>query len=203
MSDSLVFGIGLFIAILCAIFLYITVWGITHPTETGSIQPPPRSPDISPVSGHPLRILFATDGSPCSDRALQSVAVRPWPAGSEIEVVSVAYTHIPLVPEPTLTGAAGYVDALNLERADAPVRAKRAEEYLRAQTVMPVTTRVLEGNPGKAIVEEAERWQADLVIVGSHGYGSVKRALLGSVSQHLALHAHCSVEIMRCPHNPA
>ena len=47
------------------------------------------------------------------------------------------------------------------------------------------------------IVEEAERWGADLILVGSHGYGSVKRFMLGSVSQAVATHAPCSVEIVR------
>jgi nucleotide-binding universal stress UspA family protein len=53
------------------------------------------------------------------------------------------------------------------------------------------------------ILEEAERWQADLIVVGSHGFGPVKRRLLGSVSQAIALHAHYSVEIVRCPHPAA
>ncbi len=47
------------------------------------------------------------------------------------------------------------------------------------------------------ILEEAENLETDLIIVGSHGYGAVKRFLLGSVSQAVALHAKCSVEIVR------
>jgi nucleotide-binding universal stress UspA family protein len=47
-------------------------------------------------------------------------------------------------------------------------------------------------------VDEAEEWDADLIVVGSHGYQSWERMLLGSVSQSVAAHAECSVEIVRC-----
>ena len=58
---------------------------------------------------------------------------------------------------------------------------------------------VPDGSPKRIIVEEAETWGADLVVVGSHGYRSWERMLLGSVSQAVAAHAECSVEIVRCP----
>jgi nucleotide-binding universal stress UspA family protein len=46
-------------------------------------------------------------------------------------------------------------------------------------------------------LDEAEKWEADLIVVGSHGYQGFKRFLLGSVAQAIASHAHCSVEIAR------
>jgi nucleotide-binding universal stress UspA family protein len=54
----------------------------------------------------------------------------------------------------------------------------------------------LEG-PKAAILDEAERWQADLIVVGSHSHGRLDRFLLGSVSETLALYASCSVEVFR------
>jgi nucleotide-binding universal stress UspA family protein len=95
---------------------------------------------------------------------------------------------------------AAHVDALEAEGLRAPQRAARAERCLAGKPGLTVTSAVLEGNPPEAILDEAERWGADLVVVGSHGYGPVKRRLLGSVSQAVALHAACSVEIVRCPH---
>jgi nucleotide-binding universal stress UspA family protein len=47
-------------------------------------------------------------------------------------------------------------------------------------------------------VAEAEAWGADLIMLGSQGYGAVARFVLGSVSHAVASHAHCSVEIVRC-----
>jgi nucleotide-binding universal stress UspA family protein len=43
----------------------------------------------------------------------------------------------------------------------------------------------------------ADLWGADLIVVGSHGRRGVDRYLMGSVSEAVALHAHCSVEVVR------
>ena len=63
-----------------------------------------------------------------------------------------------------------------------------------------VTGNVLPGSPRSIILEEAERWSADLIVVGSHGYGTWHRFLLGSVSQAVVSHAKCSVEVVRIRH---
>ncbi len=75
--------------------------------------------------------------------------------------------------------------------------AKVAEEIANKAPGLQVSTQVLEGSPKKMIVEEAERWGADLILVGSHGHGPAERFLLGSVAQAVAVHAPCSVEIVR------
>jgi nucleotide-binding universal stress UspA family protein len=55
------------------------------------------------------------------------------------------------------------------------------------------------GHPTSRIVDAAEEWHADLIVVGSHGRRGLERFLLGSVSEVVARHAHCSVEIIRIP----
>jgi nucleotide-binding universal stress UspA family protein len=60
-----------------------------------------------------------------------------------------------------------------------------------------VKTKVVNDLPKRAIIAEAERLGADLILVGSHGYGPKQRFLLGSVSHAMALYAPCSVEIVR------
>jgi nucleotide-binding universal stress UspA family protein len=54
--------------------------------------------------------------------------------------------------------------------------------------------------PKELILSEAAEWNAGLLVVGSHGRRGVNRFLLGSVSEAIALHAKCSVEIVRVPH---
>jgi len=60
-----------------------------------------------------------------------------------------------------------------------------------------------EGHPKDKILDEAEQWGADLIVVGSHGYGAVRRLFLGSVSLAVAINAPCSVEIVRVPFHAA
>jgi nucleotide-binding universal stress UspA family protein len=56
---------------------------------------------------------------------------------------------------------------------------------------------VLLERPAKIILDEADQWDPDLIVVGSHGRHGVGRFLLGSVSEAVAMHAHCSVEVVR------
>jgi nucleotide-binding universal stress UspA family protein len=146
-----------------------------------------------------MRILLATDGSPCSEAAVNEVATRPWPSNSEFKIISAF--QIPLSPTPEVWAIQPeYYD--EMERAvreqtqkvvdGASARLKKA----LGQSVI-VTGHVLPGSPQSVILEEAEGWKADLIVVGSHGYGTWHRLVLGSVSQAVVLHAKCSVEVVR------
>ena len=62
---------------------------------------------------------------------------------------------------------------------------------------VPIESIVEVGEPGPAICEVADRVDADLVVVGSHGHGWLQRVLIGSVSTHVLHHAPCPVLVMR------
>lgn len=66
---------------------------------------------------------------------------------------------------------------------------------------MVVDGESLPGPPRIVILDEAETWGADLIVVGSHGYRAWERFLLGSVSQSVVSHANCCVEVVRCPNS--
>ena len=148
-----------------------------------------------------MKILLAIDGSPCSELAVTEVARRPWPDDSQLKVVSVIEPPGALTAEPYM-GVGGYFDEVErLKRQQAEEVLAQAAELLRAgagTAQMGITTEALTGSPKRTIVEQAEEWGADLIVVGSHGYHTWERMLLGSVSQSVAAHALCSVEIVRC-----
>jgi nucleotide-binding universal stress UspA family protein len=56
-----------------------------------------------------------------------------------------------------------------------------------------------DAEPRHGIVDEARRWKADLIVMGSHGRSGFDRLLLGSVAEGVLRHAPCSVEIVREP----
>src|SRR5436309_8385423 len=99
-----------------------------------------------------MKILLATDGSPCSERAVEETARRPWPADSQVRIVSVVEPPAPLVAEPYM-GVSNYfeeVEALKKKQAEEAVG--RAEKKLRAGGLQ-VSTEVLVGSPKRRIVE--------------------------------------------------
>jgi nucleotide-binding universal stress UspA family protein len=55
---------------------------------------------------------------------------------------------------------------------------------------------LVQGPPAKVVLDEARRLEVDMIIIGSHGYGAVARALLGSVSAGVVRHAQCPVLVV-------
>lgn len=142
-----------------------------------------------------MRLLVATDGSPCSLEAARSVALRPWPAGSRVRVVSIAQPVGPLAsPWAIPSGAEARLEKESRKAAGEAVEAARGE---LARAELSLSGTVLTGDPRSRLIEDCRDWQADLVIVGSHGRHGVDRLLLGSVSEAVAVHAPCSVEVVR------
>ncbi|MQM21595.1 hypothetical protein Taro_054638 [Colocasia esculenta] len=87
------------------------------------------------------------------------------------------------------------MDRCSSEVADAVVaRAKQACQGLRN---VKVETKVEAGNPRDVICETVEKVGADTLVMGSHGYGPIKRAFMGSVSSHCAKHVKCPVLIVK------
>jgi len=145
----------------------------------------------------PTRILVAVDGSHGSMTAAREVARRPWPPQSLIRILYVnedgpecaPTREFPLVPNGlprSLRDAAGHA----LEKAAAPFDAA-------SRSAVSVQTAVRGVRSSEAILAEAEAWNADLIVVGSHGKGSLERVLLGSVSTAVTARARCSVEVVR------
>jgi nucleotide-binding universal stress UspA family protein len=145
-----------------------------------------------------MRILLATDGSPCSEAAVEEVCRRAWPGGSEVEVLAVARPPMPLLPDPTMVLVATYCELLEREHERAVERARATAAHVQSEhRDLQVNATVLDGVPKRVIVQEARRWGADLIVLGTHGFGPVTRLLRGSVSRSVARHAPCLVEIVR------
>ena len=146
-----------------------------------------------------MRILLAVDGSPCSEAALDEVVTRPWPLNSEFKIVSAFQVPMSPTPEVWTLNATYYNEMEKALSAQAQKVVESAASKLKKVLGQSanVTGQILPGPPSSAILEEAERWKADLIVVGSHGYGTWHRLVLGSVSQAVVLHAKCSVEVVR------
>ncbi len=142
-----------------------------------------------------MKILLAIDGSPHSQAAVDEVARRPWPPGTTIRVISAIQPYTPPVTEFVLAGATLEDMRQQLVSSAEQIIGRAADALKKA--ALSTETIVREGDPRSAIVDEADEWGADLIVVGSHGRTGLTRWLLGSVAQAIVGHASCSVEVVR------
>lgn len=148
-----------------------------------------------------MKILIATDGSECSQKALEKCCeIITEPEKAEIKIVSVAEQAAVMPAEPFVVSAE-YVQTLDrLVVKQSETFLEKAVNTLKAHfpsAQISVATKILHGSPAQSVVAEAEEWAADLIVVGSHGYGFWERMMLGSVSQSIINHAPCSVLVVR------
>ena len=169
------------------------------PRAVPRLEAPGVGPPDHPASrSGTQRLLVAVDGSPNSAATLAEVAGRPWPAGSEIEVVTVIHSVVPVFPDPAFSMAAVHAEQERQQVHDAPALLEAAVGRLQsASPGVTVSSKVLEGDPAEEIIGEAQRLHADEIFLGSHGHGPLWRGVMGSVAEKIVAHAPCSVQIVR------
>ncbi|MGC2673589.1 MAG: universal stress protein [Candidatus Acidiferrum sp.] len=167
------------------------------PCSVEIVRPSPNEQQAAETLG--MRILVATDGSMYSTAAIESVANRPWPKASIAKVISIPEPFMPLGEFPYLElkeiedlNAAAQLDARRFAESGAEILSKAGLEA-KVETPLP------RDSDAREIVKVAEQWKAQLVVIGSHGRRGFDRLTMGSVSEHVALHAPCSVEVIRVP----
>jgi len=133
-----------------------------------------------------MNILLAVDASSASQAAVHQVAVRPWPADSHVEVLTV-------VEGP---GFLTFGLASEELKARAQHSAEAAAALLRSRQLQAKAV-VAAGDPKNVILDHAAAMHADLIVVGANGLGAVERFLLGSVSRAVLRFAPCSVSLVR------
>lgn len=149
----------------------------------------------------PRKILLAVDGSVYGEAAARAIAERPWPARSEVRVLSVVEVVLPAMHalfDPPFVQS----DEVQRLRVEAVARAQKAVSdavAILAPSGLAVseTISVLLDGTKEVILQEALDWGADWLFVGSHGRQGAERLLMGSVSEAIAMQANCSVEVVR------
>jgi nucleotide-binding universal stress UspA family protein len=145
-----------------------------------------------------VKILLAVDDTPESMAALQSVIDRPWAENSSFRVLSVV--------EPFHPEYSGWHTSYVPIAIEAQKELVEATKKLVDETVSKlkekfgeanVSGEVREGYIKESIVEGARDWQAEVIVMGTHGRRGLIKFLLGSVAEAVLAEAPCSVEIIR------
>jgi len=137
-------------------------------------------------------VLLATDGSPTAEKATETAIELAKVLDSELVVVtvwSIPYPAVGFSPAPITADMARPLE--EDARKIAFAAAARAEE-----AGVETRTSVLRGFPSEEICLAADTYDPRLVVIGSHGWGAVKRAVFGSVSTAVLHHAKCPVLVV-------
>lgn len=138
------------------------------------------------------KILVGTDGSEYSRQAMISALELARKFNSEVELIAVMDTQ--------------RAYALNLidEHINWRTQIEEGGEKILQATLegidvsgISLTTKIAQGRPASIILQEIENESIDLIVMGSHGYGAIAGAILGSVSQSVLHGAKCSVLIAK------
>ena len=143
---------------------------------------------MSEPASRAARIVVAVDGSPGSVQALRWAARQAKLTGAELQAVT-AWEY------PAFFGWAPDTGDTDLAQLAGRAQEDALREVFGADRPDWVRAEVVEGPAGRTLVEASE--QADLLVVGSRGYGGLADAVLGSVSTYCVHHAHGPVTIVR------
>ena len=136
-------------------------------------------------------IILATDGSPSAADATRQAVELARSTGAKLLVVSVWHAGLT-----TYSTTAALPESKRAAKEQACAAAQAAAEAARAAGI-DAESFVLEGDAVERICESAADTNASLLVVGSHGFGPVRRLVFGSVSTALLHHAPCPVLVVR------
>ena len=144
-----------------------------------------------------MKVLIAIDDSSCSSAAVDAVASHNWPAGTELRVITVLE---PVHYAYALSGS--YMASLIDAEREMDAHCRKLVDAKVAQLEKSVDQGqvkglVIKGSVVDSILSVAKEWDADLIVLGSHGRKGFDRFLLGSAAEKVANYAPCSVEIVR------
>ena len=144
-----------------------------------------------------MKILLAVDDSVYSKEATRSLVGQFKGQGAEVQVLSVVEPVSVYISADAFPHFSPQVEEIEEDRKkQAAELVEKVTQDLRASGFQASGT-VDYGDAKTRIIDNATKWGADLIVMGSHGWKGINRFLLGSVSEAVARHAPCSVEIVR------
>jgi nucleotide-binding universal stress UspA family protein len=141
-----------------------------------------------------MKVLLAIDGSAHAREAEEFVSQFPFASSPDLVLVTVCPSMDLHVVGPDVPASVN--DLVDQCRAEGEKLLGETRQRCAAWAAS-VETKLLDGHPSQEIVGAAEGEQADLVVLGARGLGTVQRFFLGSVSDKVSKYADCSVLIVR------
>ena len=144
------------------------------------------------MAQHYGKILYATDYSKASARALDEAVALAKQNGAELLVLHVIDSVTPYVTGEDIGGAELYMKLEETTKQEAETSMNKLMEKLRKLKVNAKSL-LLRGTAPEQIVRTAKNRRANLIIIGTHGRTGLSKLLMGSVANQVASTAHCPV----------
>lgn len=146
-------------------------------------------------------VVVGSDGSPTAERAVKAAAEIAASSGARLVIVTAYKTHGDSLS--TTPGVPDDVRWALTDRAQAEDRASRGRKLAAATGVTRTVVQATDGSPVDVLLDAAQTFVADLVVVGSKGLTDGAHGVLGSVATSVAHHAPCDVMIVQTTGGPA
>jgi len=144
-----------------------------------------------------MKIIVAVDGTVHSEVAISALTSTAWPADTEIKILTVAPAEEPAFAFARF-GAPNRTAEQQAQLIETTKNALKEMVGPRAAALnCKISFEVLQGDAKSQIVEEAKKWSANMIVMGSRGSKGIELALLGSVSQSVLNLAPCPVVIVK------
>ena len=148
----------------------------------------------------PMRVLVAVDDMTYGQAIANFVASHKWTDDTQFKIIHAIHVD-------ELTYVTNDQFCCSLAKDLIEERDRRARSLVKGlaaqiQAKLPnakIEEEIIFGKAKDVILDQADSWHADMVVVGSHGKSGISRFLLGSVSLSVLSHAPCSVMIVKLP----
>ncbi|MCS7080551.1 MAG: universal stress protein [Chloracidobacterium sp.] len=151
--------------------------------------------------GTPLRLLVGVDETPASEVVIAALAARHFSPDTQVKVVTATgvfeYFSSDILGSSVAVVPSDTIDELRRAAADAATAVQEKLLAAYPDLKVEVSREVIEGDPKSVLLDIAEKWPADAILLGTRDLSGPERFFIGSVSSAIVAHAPCTVEIVR------
>ena len=139
------------------------------------------------------KILIAVDNSTCAEKAAKTGYEMASKFDAEVALVNII-EPAPATVNPDFTLAPVFLEAYDNSEENSHLLLKEIEK--KHSKGIATTYLSIIDTASHGIIQQAEEWKADLIVIGTHGRGGLYHFLMGSVAEHVARKSACPVLIV-------
>jgi nucleotide-binding universal stress UspA family protein len=142
-------------------------------------------------------VLIAIDGSEQAEQAFQFYFTHLHQSGNSLLLVHAAEPPLINASQAVMLSQPVWDQLLETEKQKVKALEERYAEKMRSHSLSGKIKAIFSGKPGEVIVDLAMEEKASMIVMGTRGLGTIRRTLMGSVSDYVIHHAHCPVVVCR------